>query len=232
MEEKNQNNNENKNVVAQQKENVVVKEKDEIDKLKKENEELKKQVVSYEKRLKGADYIAKEAQRMLAETNEKVIKANVELSIFKEGNANQNLINKIEQLEQDLKDKNQDIAVINRDKQKLMGSYNFLLGRKKLNETEIERLQNENLKLRQKNGEEEINNLKNKISDLEQQNQQLADKITPGYETKNESTQYDEYDVNPFCLFNPENTIPLEENNASAKLSGKNANKKMKLEKK
>lgn len=232
MEEKNQNNNENKNVVAQQKENVVVKEKDEIDKLKKENEDLKKQVADNKKRLKGADYIAKEAQKMLSETNEKLIKVNAELSIFKQGSANQNLINKIEQLEQDLKDKNQDIAVINRDKQKLMGSYNFLLGRKKLNETEIDRLQKENLELRQKNGEEEINNLKNKISDLEQQNQQLADKITPGYEIKDASTQYDECDINSFSLFNSENIIPLEENNVFAELSGKDANKKMKLEKK
>ncbi|MBR1429142.1 MAG: hypothetical protein IJ590_02710 [Rickettsiales bacterium] len=232
MEEKNQNNNENKNVVAQQKENVVVKEKDEIDKLKKENEDLKKQVADNKKRLKGADYIAKEAQKMLSETNEKLIKVNAELSIFKQGSANQNLINKIEKLEQDLKDKNQDIAVINRDKQKLMGSYNFLLGRKKLNETEIDRLQKENLELRQKNGEEEINNLKNKISDLEQQNQQLADKITPGYEIKDASTQYDECDINSFSLFNSENIIPLEENNNPAEFSGKNANKKMKLEKK
>ena len=232
MEEKNQNNNENKNVVAQQKENVVVKEKDEIDKLKKENEDLKKQIANYEKRFKGADYIAKEAQRMLAETNEKVIKANAELSIFKEGNANQNLINKIEQLEQSIKDKDQDMEVMKRNTQKLLNNNNFLLGRKRLNEAEIENLKKENLALRQKNGEEEINELKQNISILEQQNQQLADKITPGNESKDESTQYDEYDVNPFCLFNPENTIPLEENNNPAEFSGKNANKKKGPEKK
>lgn len=233
MEEKKKNNdNKNNEFIQRQVANLEIKANGEVDKLKKENENLKKQVVSYEKRLKGADHIAKEAQKMLAETNEKMFKANAELSIFKQGSANQNLINKIEKLEQDLKNKEEYIAVINRDKQRVVGDNKFLLGRKKLNETEIERLQKENLELRQKNGEEEINSLKNKISVLEQQNKQLAEKITPGYEVKDAGTQYDECDVNSFSLFNSDNIIPLEENNVSAELSGKDANKKKGLEKK
>ena len=67
------------------------------------------------------------------------------------------------------------------------------------------------------------------IDDLKEQNNQLANKVTPGYEVKDAGVECHEYDFNNFCLLNPENfsllhkdnIIPLDENNDPAELSGK-----------
>ena len=211
----------NKNDNKQQpNENVENNERSEIDRLKaenealiKENEDFNNKLLMLQKRFKGAETVANSAKKQLIDKNNELLKVkdelkrvNEELKKLKGDQALQYLTEQIEMYKEEIKNKDKKIAGLLKD-------CNFLLGRKRINEAEIERLKKENLELRNKNGEAEINTLKQNISNLEEQNKQLAEKITPGYEVKDECTQYDPSDFDPFSLFNPENRNFLENYN-------------------
>jgi len=198
-------------------ENVENNEFSEIDRLKAENkalnkekEDLNNKLLMLQKRFKGAETVANSAKKQLSETNNELLKVkdelrrvNEELKTLKGDQALQYLTEQIEMYKEGTERKDKKIA-------ELLKDCNFLLGRKRINEAEIERLKKENLELRNKNGEAEINTLKQNISNLEEQNKQLAEKITPGYEVKNECTQYEKFDTNSFCLFNSKNISFIE----------------------
>ena len=204
----------NKNDNKQQpNENVENTERSEINRLKAENEALNKQLLMMQKRLRGAETVANSAKKQLGDKNNELLKAkeelrrvNEELKTLKGDQALQYLTEQIEMYKEETERKDKKIA-------ELLKDCNFLLGRKRINEAEIESLKKENWELRNKNGEAEINTLKQNVSNLEEQNKQLAEKITPGYEVKDACIQYDPSDFDPFSLFNPENRNFLENYN-------------------